>query len=89
MSRLKPTVGSSIVGTVHDASGVALNGAELRIKNLASDEIRSRTSDASGAFSVQNLPPGSYEIRARKPGFAMRTPPSSWRRPSGCTPISG
>jgi hypothetical protein len=59
----------SIVGTVQDPAGAAVTQAELTIKNLATDEILTRTSDASGVFSIQNLTPGSYEIRAQKSGF--------------------
>ena len=80
---------SSIVGTVHDPSGAAVTGAELTIKNLATDQVQTQTSDASGAFDVQNLAPGSYQISAAKSGFRDATPPSSWRRPSGCTRTSG
>ena len=61
--------GSSIVGTVQDPAGAAVSAAELTLKNLTTDEILSRTSDESGTFSIQNLTPGSYEIRARKFGF--------------------
>jgi hypothetical protein len=61
--------GSSIVGTVQDPAGAAVSAAELTLKNLATDEVLSRTSDESGTFSIQNLTPGSYEIRARKFGF--------------------
>jgi hypothetical protein len=59
----------SIVGTVHDPSGAAVTAAELTIKNLATDDSVSRISDASGGFSIQNLAPGTYQIRAQKPGF--------------------
>src|SRR5580704_13447598 len=52
---------SSIVGTVQDPSGAPVRAAELTVKNLATDEILGSTSDASGAFSIQNLTPGSYE----------------------------
>src|SRR5713226_2634557 len=63
----KPT--GSIEGTVHDPSGAAVTEAALTIKNLATDESLGSISDASGAFSIQNLAPGSYQIRAQKPGF--------------------
>jgi hypothetical protein len=59
----------SIVGTVHDPSGAAVTEAALTIKNLATDERLRSISDASGAFSIQNLAPGTYEIRAEKSGF--------------------
>jgi hypothetical protein len=60
---------SSIVGTVQDPTGAAVTQAELTIKNLATDEMLTRTSDGSGAYSIQNLKPGSYEISAQKSGF--------------------
>ncbi|PWT83952.1 MAG: hypothetical protein C5B57_05770 [Blastocatellia bacterium] len=60
---------SSIVGTVHDPSGAAITGAALTIRNSSTDEIQSKTSDPSGAFDVQQLLPGSYEIRVAKSGF--------------------
>jgi hypothetical protein len=59
----------SIVGTVQDPSGATVTGVDLTIRNLATDEVLIRTSDASGGFSVQNLTPGSYEIKAEKAGF--------------------
>jgi hypothetical protein len=62
-------VAPGIVGTVLDPSGAALSGVELTIRNLATDEIQNRTSDASGTFSVQDLTPGSFEITAAKNGF--------------------
>jgi hypothetical protein len=61
--------GSGIEGTVRDPSGAAVTGADLTIRELASDKVQSRTSDASGSFSVQNLTPGSYEVMAAKEGF--------------------
>ena len=60
---------ASIDGIVHDPSGEAVAGVTLTITNLATDQIQSRTSDPSGAFIVQNVTPGSYEIRAEKAGF--------------------
>ena len=62
------TPASGIVGTVHDPSGAAVTGVDLTIRNLADGKIQSARSDALGAFNVQNLAPGSYEIRAAKHG---------------------
>ncbi len=60
---------SSIEGIVRDPSGATLAGVALTIRNVATAEIQQRTSDASGAFSVKNVMPGSYEISAVKSGF--------------------
>ena len=60
---------SSIEGIVRDPAGATLAGVALTIRNVATAEIQQRTSDASGAFSVKNVIPGSYEITAEKSGF--------------------
>ncbi|HEV3216162.1 MAG TPA: TonB-dependent receptor, partial [Vicinamibacterales bacterium] len=64
---------SGIVGTVHDPSGAPVTGADLTIRNLAGDQAQRRTSDASGAFNVQNLSPGFYQVVAFKAGFGEAT----------------
>lgn len=63
-------VKDGIVVTVRDASGVAIKGAQLTIKNLGTDTTLSATSDAAGTYQIKNLAPGSYEISAVKYGFA-------------------
>src|SRR5579872_7067974 len=49
------SLASSIEGIVHDLSGAAVTEAAVTLKNVATHEVLSRTSDASGAFSIQNL----------------------------------
>jgi len=63
------TVDNMIAGTVRDPNGRPVAGVQLTVKNLSTDETLNRTSDASGAFELQNLAPGSYAIKAEKPGF--------------------
>ncbi len=63
-------VNTSIVGTVHDASGAAVAGAQVVLRNLGSDATQSVTSGASGNYSAYNLMPGSYEVTAVKYGFS-------------------
>jgi hypothetical protein len=64
------TFGSSIAGTVHDPSGAAVTGVALTIKNLANGQTQSTTSDDTGAYKVENIVPGTYEIVAAKYGFS-------------------
>ncbi len=64
----QPATGN-ISGTVRDSSGAAVTGVHLTIKNLANDRTQTITSDDSGAYQVQNLAAGSYEISASKYGF--------------------
>jgi hypothetical protein len=58
-----------IDGTVRDATGAPLTGAVLTIKSLTTDQTVHSTSDSSGAFSVGDLAPGSYEVTATRSGF--------------------
>ena len=63
-------VNTSIVGTVRDASGAAVAGAEVILKNLGNDNAQKVSSDPTGNYSVYNLTPGSYEITVAKYGFS-------------------
>ena len=69
MSDASPAADAGIEGTVLDPSGAAVTGAELTIRNIASDQVQRGVSDAFGAFTVENLPPGSYEVTAAKAGL--------------------
>jgi putative OmpL-like beta-barrel porin-2/carboxypeptidase family protein len=64
----QPATGG-ISGIVRDSSGAAVTGVRLTIKNLANDQIQITTSDAAGAYNIQNLAAGSYEITTSKYGF--------------------
>jgi len=59
----------SIVGTVQDASGAAMPGVTLTVRNLDDNNTRAAVSDTAGAYQALNLRPGSYEISASKEGF--------------------
>ena len=59
----------SFVGTVHDPSGGVLAGAVVTVSSAATGSKRSAVADASGAYSVVNLEPGTYEISIEAQGF--------------------
>src|SRR5579871_3147297 len=63
-------VTTSITGTVRDASGAAVSGAALTIRNLANDTAQRATTDSAGKYGAYNLTPGTYEITAAKYGFS-------------------
>lgn len=58
---------ATIRGTVKDAAGQPLAGATVAIGNL-----RSATTDATGAFGV-DVPAGEYVLRVTLPGFGAKT----------------
>ena len=59
----------AITGTVSDASGAAVPGAEIKVTNIATNIHTSTTSTGTGTYRVTNLPPGIYNIASTKEGF--------------------
>src|SRR5688572_2747294 len=60
----------TIQGTVLDANGAALPGANIEIKNLDTIFVRTATSDEEGRFVALQLPSGRYTVTVSKTGFA-------------------
>src|SRR5262249_39632901 len=59
----------SIQGTVTDTAGAVVQGAEITVKNLGSNAVRSVTSSGTGAYSVPSLPPGEYDVSVKMASF--------------------
>jgi hypothetical protein len=64
---------SSIGGTVTDASGALVPGAQVTIHNNATLADRTIASNENGAFTLTNLAPGDYSVRVTKTGFQNTT----------------
>jgi hypothetical protein len=62
--------GATLTGTVTDASGAVVAGAQVSIKDNATGNTRDVTSDAAGLYTAPNLAPGSYEVRVTAKGFS-------------------
>ena len=60
---------SAIIGQVSDASGAAVPGAAVTIRNTATGLQRIAKTDDSGRFSFTQLKPGTYSVRAEAQGF--------------------
>src|SRR5262245_43649752 len=59
----------TLAGAVLDPDGKAVVAAIVIIRNEASGEIKTASTDGSGHFSVAGLPAGSYAIETFVPGF--------------------
>jgi hypothetical protein len=59
----------SIVGTVLDASGAAVSGAKVTIRNVERDVANSTVTNESGNYSQRYLIVGRYQVRVEAPGF--------------------
>jgi Carboxypeptidase regulatory-like domain len=60
---------SAIVGVVSDASGAAIPGAAVTIRNLETGLQRGAKTDESGRFDFPQLKPGAYSINVEAAGF--------------------
>lgn len=67
-----PVAGSTgaISGTVTDASGAVIGGAEIKATNVSSGVEFTAHSEDSGVYVVRNLPVGHYKLQISSPGFA-------------------
>ncbi len=69
-SVLAQIITASIQGTVTDANGAVVSGADVEIKNIATNNLRNLTTDEDGRYNIQQLQPGDYSVTVSKPGFA-------------------
>jgi hypothetical protein len=67
---LAQVAGATLSGTVADQSGGFLPQAAISIKNIATGITRASTTSSAGFYSVPNLLPGTYEVRASAQGFS-------------------
>ena len=57
-------------GDVTDPQGAVVSSAQISARNLATGATRSTTSSKAGLFVFNDLPPGTYQIKAESSGFA-------------------
>src|SRR3979490_745357 len=61
--------GATISGTITDASGGVIAGAQVSVRNTATGIIKDTTTDSAGFYTVPNLIPGPYEVKISAKGF--------------------
>lgn len=60
---------AAIRGALSDATGSAIAGGTVKIKNLENGSLRTMTTDDSGRYDAPALAVGAYEVSAEKAGF--------------------
>ena len=70
LARADAQSASTISGIVRDAGGKPLAGATVSLRPARAAEVRT---DAQGAFSIADVPAGTYEIAVLKGGFVPFT----------------
>src|SRR6202012_2415174 len=66
-------VSSSIAGTIADSQGAVVANARVTVHNDATGQELKATSDGRGAYTVTNLPPGTYAVTVTEQGFQPET----------------
>ena len=61
-----------LVGMVLDQAGGAIPGAEVRVENVRTGVTWDTETDALGAYRINHLPVGTYELSGTADGFATR-----------------
>jgi hypothetical protein len=69
VSMYSQVTGASLSGIITDASGGAISGAQISVRNTATDITKDTTTDSVGFYTVPNLPPGNYEVKITAAGF--------------------
>src|SRR6476469_5999219 len=59
----------ALTGRVTDGHGAIVVGADVRVRRDDGTVSRRTASDATGTFTVDDLPAGDYVVEIEKPGF--------------------
>ena len=66
----------NVSGLITDPQGLAVKGAHITLKSIATGAERATTSDSGGRYEIIGVPPGTYSLRVEAEGFAILTNPS-------------
>src|SRR5438552_354700 len=68
--RAQSVATSQIQGTIQDATGSAVPGAEVKVTQTETGAVRTVTSGADGGYVFANLAIGPYRLEVSKTGFS-------------------
>jgi hypothetical protein len=63
------TFKATVVGDITDANGAAVPGATVTITDAATGQSQSATTNSDGSYTIQQLPPGRYDLRIEATNF--------------------
>jgi hypothetical protein len=63
------TFRGTILGTVTDASGAVVAGAQVKVRSVNTGLERTTVTGTDGSYSVPELPIGSYDVTVTQSGF--------------------
>lgn len=62
----------AVLGTVTDSSGALIPGAQLELKNSATNLVLQQNTNASGGYNFTSVEPGTYTLTVTATGFERR-----------------
>src|SRR5579871_4713566 len=65
----------TVTGVVADPSGAVIAGAHVQMRNPVTGYNHTTTTDSSGDFRFNNVPPNNYELMVSATGFATASQP--------------
>jgi hypothetical protein len=65
---------AELAGTVVDSTGAPVPGADVMVPELS----RTTATDATGAFRLSDIPPGTHQVQVRKVGYGSLDAPLSF-----------
>ena len=69
VSELAGQTFGSIDGETRDSSGAVVAGVTVSVTNNGTNAVRTAVTNDAGVYSFPSLAPGTYTLRAEKPGF--------------------
>ncbi len=63
---------SAIFGTITDPTGAVIPNAHITARNTDTGVAYPTTSNNQGAYRITQLPPGSYTLEVKSPGFSTK-----------------
>src|SRR4051794_4243996 len=69
-------VSGTILGSVRDATGASIRGANVTILNTETGLTRATATDDGGDYTAPSLPPGVYTVSVESQGFKKTSVPN-------------
>ena len=66
-------VNGTLLGTVADTTGATVSNAKVTTTNVATSTVYESVTNATGNYTIPNLPPGTYSVTVTAQGFKKET----------------